>query len=487
MFAGTGSDVGKSIIAAAFCRILLQDGWRPAPFKAQNMALNSFVTPQGLEIGRAQAVQAEAAGIECHSDMNPVLLKPSSDHTSQVIVNGRAIGNRSAKEYFCRQGKDDLRAAACAAYDRLASAYNPIVMEGAGSISELNLSDRDIVNMPMAVHAGAAVILVANIDRGGVFASVYGSIMLQPEDCRHLIKGIIINKFRGDISLFDSGRKILEDLCGVPVLGVIPYFKDIHIEEEDSVSLESKRREYEAGKVNIAVVLLKHLSNFTDFDALENDTRVNLFYTNNTEDLQKADIIIVPGTKSTLSDLGELRRNGVAKAIRDAYRDGTTIIGICGGYQILGEEICDPNHVEGPLDRLPGIGILPVRTVITGEKITRRVSFVLSDRVDVEGAGYEIHMGRTELTAVGAKPLAIKDDGSPEGCLEGHAVGTYIHGILDNVSFIDFILEPFASRLEGRESFDHTAFKQRQYDLLADHVRKNTDMKKFYEILRSHD
>ena len=294
MFAGTGSDVGKSIIAAAFCRIFKQDGYQPAPFKAQNMALNSFATPEGLEIGRAQAVQAEAAGVPCHTDMNPLLLKPQSDHTSQVVLNGRPIGNRDAYDYFRKEGREELRREVCAAYDRLAVRYNPIVLEGAGSISEINLRDTDLVNLPMALHAGADVILVGDIDRGGVFASVYGSLMLLRPHERERIKGILINKFRGDIRLFESGIAMLEELCGVPVVGVVPYYRDIYIEEEDSVALATKSIRAEKGKVNIAVILLRHLSNFTDFNVLERDPRVHLFYTNNVDELAKADIILLP-------------------------------------------------------------------------------------------------------------------------------------------------------------------------------------------------
>ena len=311
MLAGTGSDVGKSILAAAFCRIFKQDGYSPAPFKAQNMALNAYATPEGLEIGRAQAVQAEAAGIPCHTDMNPLLLKPNSDHTSQVVLNGKPIGNKNAYDFWRKEKSGerkeksgeriDFRQKVCDAFDRLAKRYNPIVMEGAGSIAEINLKDRDLVNMSMARHAGADVILVGDIDRGGVFASVYGSIALQTPEDRKQIKGIIINKFRGDLRLFEEGRKMLEDICGVPVLGVVPYYKDIFIEEEDSVSLEKKQREIAEGKVNVAVVLLRHISNFTDFDTLERDPRVNLFYTNNINDLSQADIIILPGTKATES------------------------------------------------------------------------------------------------------------------------------------------------------------------------------------------
>ena len=316
MLAGTGSDVGKSVLAAALCRILRQDGYRPAPFKAQNMSLNSYATPEGFEIGRAQAVQAEAAGIPCHTDMNPVLLKPNSDHTSQVVLNGRPVGNSSAYDYFRRGGREELRAAVCAAFDRLAVCYNPIVMEGAGSIAEINLRDRDIVNMSMARHAGADVFLVADIDRGGVFASAYGSIMLQTPEDRRRIKGIIVNKFRGDRRLFDDGVRMMEEVCGVPVLGVIPYFHDIQIEEEDSVELEQKNDRAAAGRVNVAVVKLLHLSNFTDFDRLERDGRVHLYYTDRADELQKADVIVLPGSKSTLDDLRELKRNGLAEAVK---------------------------------------------------------------------------------------------------------------------------------------------------------------------------
>ena len=276
MFVGTGSDVGKSVIAAAFCRILRQDGYHPAPFKAQNMALNSYATPEGLEIGRAQAAQAEAAMIPCHVDMNPILLKPQSDHTSQVVLNGAPIGNRDAYSYFRGEGKDWLRREACEAFDRLASRFSPIVMEGAGSISELNLRDRDIVNMPMARHADADVILVGDIDRGGVFASLYGSVMLQTPNDRQRIKGIIVNKFRGDLRLFDDGRRMIEELCHVPVLGVVPYLEDIGVEDEDSVVLDKKQRHAKDGKINIAVVKLRHLSNFTDFNAIEQDHRLNV-------------------------------------------------------------------------------------------------------------------------------------------------------------------------------------------------------------------
>lgn len=521
MFTGTGSDVGKSVVAAAFCRIFLQDGYRPAPFKAQNMALNSFATPEGLEIGRAQAVQAEAAGVPCHTDMNPLLLKPQSDHTSQVVLNGRPAGTKSASEYFRKEGRAALRAEVCAAFDRLAARYNPIVMEGAGSMTELNLRDVDLVNLPMAAHAGADVILVADIDRGGVFASVYGSIaLLRPEE-RKMVKGVLINKFRGDLRLFDSGVKMIEELCGVPVLGVIPYFKDIYIEEEDSVDLARKSMTASRGKVNVAVVLLRHLSNFTDFNVLERDPRVHLFYTNNTAEIAKADIIIIPGSKSTIDDLCELRRNGVAQAIVRARRDGATVLGICGGYQMMGREVLDPDHVEGDTERMPGLGLLPVSTTMTGEKRTRQIRFALTpgptptlpkgrencgdspvtnDTAYLPplgegwGGAYEIHMGTTTILpppgegrggAVG-RPLCRLADGSTDGCIvDDRCMGTYLHGILDNPQAIDFLLRPFASKIEeAAKPFDYAAFKNEQYDKLADHVRRNVDMERLYRIMR---
>ena len=465
MLAGTGSDVGKSILAAAFCRIFRQDGYCPAPFKAQNMALNSYATPEGLEIGRAQAVQAEAAGIPCHTDMNPLLLKPQSDHTSQVILNGKPIGNKDAYDYWRRGTSEiDFRKEVCDAFDRLASRYNPIVMEGAGSIAEINLKDRDLVNMSMARHAKADVILVGDIDRGGVFASVYGSIALQTPEDRQMIKGIIINKFRGDMRLFDEGRKLLEDICGVPVLGVVPYFKDIFIEEEDSVSLEKKQREMAEGKVNIAVVLLRHISNFTDFDTLERDPRVNLFYTNNTSDIQQADIIILPGTKATLDDLMELRRNGCAQAIQRAHREGKMVVGICGGYQMLGQTVEDPDGIEGNITRLPGLGLLPIQTKMTPEKTTRQVTFQFDGQ---PCQGYEIHQGVSDTDQA-----IIQAD---------HCIGTYIHGFLDNAPVIEYMLKDKTVSRTSLKSYSE--FKEEQYDKLADHVRHHVNIPKLYQIL----
>ncbi|MCM1076335.1 MAG: cobyric acid synthase [Bacteroides sp.] len=483
MLAGTGSDVGKSLIATGLCRIFLQDGYNPAPFKAQNMALNSYATPDGLEIGRAQAVQAEAAGIPCSTDMNPILLKPSGHHTSQVVINGRPIGNRNAYEYFRKDGREHFRNVVNSAFDRLSAAHNPIVMEGAGSISEINLRDSDLVNMPMARHADADVILVADIDRGGVFASVYGSIMLQTDEDRKRIKGIIINKFRGDLRLFDEGRRMMEKLCGVPVLGVVPYAPDIHIEEEDSVALDKKSSGAATGMVNVAVILLRHISNFTDFNVLERNPKVNLFYTNNPEDVAAADIIIIPGSKSTLSDLYYLRRSGLAHAIVNAHRnDGKTVIGICGGYQMMGLDISDPDGIEGDIRRLPGLGLLPVHTILADEKITRQIQFRF---LDYPGtcSGYEIHNGRSEMEQPVKYLNTIIPDGVAEGCMaDEKCFGSYMHGILDNGIVIDHVLKPYVLN-KTSEEFDYKAYKESQYDALADHLRKHLDIERLYTIM----
>lgn len=482
MLAGTGSDVGKSLIATGLCRIFKQDGYSPAPFKAQNMALNSFVTPDGLEIGRAQAVQAEAAGLPCMVEMNPILLKPSGEHTSQVVLNGKPSGNKDAYSYFRKEGKAELRAIAHRAFDSLASRYNPIVMEGAGSISELNLREGDIVNMSMARYADAKVILVADIDRGGVFASVYGSIMLQSTEDKQRIKGIIINKFRGDLRLFEEGKKILEDICGVPVLGVVPIATHIHIDEEDSVALTKKGFRASNDLINVAVVLLKHISNFTDFNVLERHTQVNLFYTANPQDLSQADIVILPGSKNTLDDLIELRKNGMAKAILECRKNGKTVIGICGGYQMMGESVSDPYGVEGSIETLPGLGLLPINTVISVEKTTRQVTFRFIED-ERKCLGYEIHMGQTYSD----RPFLTFEDGCKEGCMvDSKCFGSYVHGILDNNAVIDFILQPYINKTEVSD-FDADEFKNEQYDLLAKWLREYVDIPQLYKIMECDD
>lgn len=505
MFVGTGSDVGKSVVTAAFCRIFLQDGYSPAPFKAQNMALNSYVTPDGLEIGRAQEVQAAACGIAPHTDMNPILLKPCGNNISQVVLNGKPYGNSDAYSYFRGEGRDLFVKEVRDAYDRLATKYQLVVLEGAGSISELNLKANDIVNMSMALYAKASVILIADIERGGVFASLYGSIMLLDQEERSLIKGIIINKFRGDIRLFDSAKKMIEDLCGVPVLGIIPYFKDIYIEEEDSVAISKRGNCFIENRVNIVVVYLNQMSNYTDFAVLERDSRVNLYYSKDPSEIKKAQIIIIPGTKSTLSDLHYIRANGIASAILDAHKSGSTIIGICGGYQIMGEEILDLESVEGDITHMPGLSLLPLRTYMTHDKITNESEFILNsefinhqlsgvngdytlDSFNVNMRGYEIHMGRSEYTCLNPKYLLIKPDGTRDGCWsEDRLFGTYMHGIFDNSKFIDLIIAPYSNLFKDEQynlKFDPYHFREDQFDKLAKLFRESVDLEKVYKIIK---
>lgn len=497
MLVGTGSDVGKSVLATALCRIFLQDGYRPAPFKAQNMALNSFATPDGREIGRAQATQAEACCLAPSTDMNPLLLKPNTEHTTQVVLNGQPIGNRSAYDYFRKEGREQLRKAVCEAYDRLETQYNPIVLEGAGSVSELNLRDTDLVNMSMAQHAQADVILVADIDRGGVFASTYGSIMLQKPEDKKRIKGIIVNKFRGDLRLFEEGRKMLEDICHIPVLGVVPMFHHIAIDEEDSMELSQKSTHIETGdKINLAIVRLPHISNFTDFSPLERDSRINLFYTTQKDDLLHADGIILPGTKSTLGDLQTLHNKGLTDTIRKAHQQGIPIMGICGGYQMLGQRILDPDGVEGTPKQMDGIQLLPTVTTMEANKVTRQVEFHFQTAKGTNSplcSGYEIHQGRTTIhyeKDSKALPLLQLTDGTNDGCRTDLCTGTYIHGIFDNPSFVEDILTQCAAQagkqLNSQEPSTLSAevFRQQQYDLLAAHVRKYVDIERIYNLLQ---
>ena len=470
MLVGTGSDVGKSMLVTGLCRLLKNRGYSPAPFKAQNMSLNSFATPDGLEIGRAQAVQAEACGIPCSSDMNPVLLKPSSLHKSQVVLHGKPIGDQTARDYFLGNNKENLFKEACGAFERLRVRYNPVVMEGAGSISELNLKHRDIVNMRMARAAGACVYLVADIDKGGVFGSVYGTIALLEPWEKALLKGVIINKFRGDAALFEDGRKKLEELTGYPILGVLPYAQDIYIEEEDSVALKRKKQQGQTGKINIVVVLLKYLSNYTDFNTLEQDERVHLFYSKNKEDLEAADIIILPGTKNTLEDLLELRRSGLAQTIVQQYRKGKKLIGICGGYQMLGQSVADPWQVEGEVLELPGLGILPVHTQLAREKVTVQQSFTFKHYPDLCRA-YEIHMGST--TAAQEAPLNTTTGHTEGYLLNDQCWGTYFHGIFDNQVVINDLLKDLTPR---EVVYDYQAFKEENYNKLSQLLEQHLDV-----------
>lgn len=479
MFVGTGSDVGKSVINAAFCRIFLQDGYKPAPFKAQNMSLNSYATPDGLEIGRAQAVQAEACGIKCSVEMNPVLLKPTSNLNSQVVLNGKPIGNKSAADYFLNTDRNMLFDEAIKSYHKLEKEFNPIVIEGAGSISEMNLWDKDITNMRIALAANTATYLIADIDRGGVFASVYGTIQLLPLKERKLIKGVIINKFRGDIALFEDGKKMLEELIGIPVVSIIPYYRDIFIDDEDSVVLDKKQASLSKNKINIVVVLLKHMSNFTDFNVLERIPEVHLFYSNSADDILNADIVIIPGSKNTIEDLLHLRKTGVAKAIINAHENGKPLYGICGGFQIMGNEIHDLYHVESDIGMIKGLGILPVTTHLTKEKTTVQCSFTFLNTKDT-CKGYEIHMGET--VADNHSPLCELTNNVSDGYyLNPKTWGTYIHGIYDNMAVIKNIIEVAGG--EKILDFNIKEFKETQYDKLAELVRTNSDMEYIYKTL----
>ncbi len=481
MFVGTGSDVGKSIINAGFCRIFKQDGYSPAPFKAQNMSLNSFVGTDGLELGRAQAVQAEACGIEPCSEMNPILLKPNSQQNAQVVLNGKPIGNQSSKEYFLGTDRDALFAEVMNAYRKLNDHYNPMVIEGAGSISEINLHEKDITNMRVALEVNAVVILVADIDRGGVFGSVYGTLELLPPEERALIKGILINKFRGDIDLFADGKRMMEQLTRVPVVGVVPYFQDIHIDDEDSVVIDHKSGKTREGLVNVAVVLLRHMSNFTDFNVLERVTEINLFYTANPVEIEKADVVIIPGSKNTMSDLENLRRSGLAKAILNSRQKGNAIFGICGGYQMMGLEIHDPEQVEGVAPYMPGLGILPVVTTLTAEKRTVQRAFTFRNEAE-NCKGYEIHMGKSELLS--GESLATLSDGSADGCfLNEKTWGTYLHGIFDNLPVIRSILKSCGKETQIRE-FNYEKYKHEQYDKLASHIRNSCDLEYIYRVMK---
>lgn len=480
MLAGTGSDVGKSLLVAGLCRIFLQDGYTPAPFKAQNMALNSYVTSDGLEIGRAQAVQAEAAGVECMAEMNPVLLKPIANVESQVVLNGRPLGNRTAVDYYRPELRERLRREVHAAFDRLSERFNPIVLEGAGSISELNLREGDLVNMPMAAYADAAVVLVADIDRGGVFASAYGSVMLQTPEDRRRIKGIIVNKFRGDERLFTEGRRILEEICGVPVLGVMPWLPDLRIEAEDAVVQRDSA--LEEGQVKIGIVRLPHIANFTDFDPLENDDRIHLSYLKRPEEAHDCRIIVLPGSKATISDLQWLHNSGFAEMVLRARKAGKTVVGICGGYQMMGKSVADPSGIEGAVREMTGLGLLDVRTVIGTEKATRRREFRFMDQQEI-CTGYEIHMGATHVEG---SALNVLDDGTPEGCMaDERCFGSYMHGIFENPGVVDFLIRPYTEK-KARWS-DYKAFKEAQYDKLAEEMRRHIDIESLYKILSYDD
>ncbi len=468
MLVGTGSDVGKSWITTGICRWLKNHGYQPAPFKAQNMSLNSFSTPDGLEIGRAQAAQSEASKLAPMVEMNPILLKPSAVNKSQVVLNGKPIGNQTAREYFAND-KTDLFAFAQKAFKTLDDKFSPVVIEGAGSISELNLKHRDIVNMRMAQAANACVYLVADIDKGGVFGSVYGTIeLLEPWE-RNLIKGIIINKFRGDASLFEDGKRMLEKLTGTPVLGVMPFASDIVLEEEDSVALQHRKRTAEKNKLNVAVVHLNYLSNYTDFQALEQEPLINLYYTRDKGELKKADVIVIPGTKNTIEDLVALKVEGITETICELY-SSKPVLGICGGFQMMGKWIEDPYGVESDRGKEEGMGLFDITTALSKEKTVVQRDFNFKSYTE-SCSGYEIHMGETSVPE--GKNLNTVD-GMPEGYFDGDkSWGTYFHGILDNQVIVNELLQ---FKYKEARAMDYLTFKETQFDKLANWIGKNLDM-----------
>ncbi len=482
MLQGTMSNVGKSLLAAALCRIFRQDGYRVAPFKSQNMALNSFITASGGEMGRAQVVQAEAAGIAPDVRMNPILLKPTTDSGSQVIVNGRVLGNLRAMDYYAR--KRELLPAVMTAYESLASEYDVIVIEGAGSPAEINLKQGDFVNMGLAELVDAPVLLIGDIDRGGVFAQLYGTVaLLEPEE-RARVKGTIVNKFRGDRSILAPGLEMLEQLCGVPVLGVVPY---THVDVDDEDSLTSRFTAQTARKLlDLAVIRLPYLSNFTDFSPFERYANVSLRYVTSVRELGQPDLIFLPGTKSTIADLVWLRESGLESAILQQAARGTLIFGVCGGYQMLGQRILDPDGVEStPGRELRGLGLLDMETVFQGDKIQRQTSGVFSGVPGVFSAlnglayeGYEIHMGRSAAP----KPALVGT---------GNVYGSYVHGLFDAPGVADAVLKALCDRrgldASALGSFDLRAYKEQQYDLLADAVRGSMDLAAVYRILHRQD
>jgi len=491
MIQGTASSVGKSVIVAGLCRIFLQDGFRVAPFKAQNMALNSFVTPEGGEIGRAQAVQAEAAGIAPSVHMNPVLLKPEADARSQVIVRGKILKNLKASQYYSYTPR--LLKIIEDSFNHLRDRYDVVVIEGAGSPAEINLRAREIVNMRIARMARAPVLLVGDIDRGGVFASIIGTLELLTKQERNLIKGFIINKFRGDLKLLKPGLDMIERRTGKPVLGVIPYFRNISIAQEDSVYLDERQRPTRDGSLDVVVIRLPHTSNYDDFDPLEHQGCA-VRYVSLPSELGKPDLLIIPGTKSTIADLIYLRETGLASQIAEMSRSGVPIIGICGGYQILGEKILDPDRVESSQDEINGLNLLKITTVFDKTKRTSQVEArmetgtgLFESLKDIDVTGYEIHMGHT----YGAYQPALRVVATPRGKVDyadgavsddGLIFGTYLHGLFHNAEFTRRFLNGLR-RLRGLPDVKNSLVNQQEmYDKLADIVRNNIDMSQVYEI-----
>ncbi|RNB89633.1 cobyric acid synthase [Brevibacillus fluminis] len=491
MVQGTSSDAGKSMLATALCRIFANQGFKVAPFKSQNMALNSYVTKSGGEIGRAQGVQAEAARIEPTTDMNPILLKPKQDMVAEMIVHGKRFADLDASDYrasYVRQAMPFVSES----YDRLAAEYDVLVIEGAGSPAEINLRDRDIANMRIAELADAAVILVADIERGGVFASIIGTLALLTESERKRIKGFVINKFRGRRELLDDGVEWLERETGIPVLAVLPYF-DVGIDAEDSLALASlrfKRPRSDEFSIDIAILRLPRISNFTDFDPLFDEPEAGVRYVRHVGELGTPDLLIIPGTKNTLDDLNWLRGAGFEQPIRSLRAKGTQIIGICGGYQMLGERLFDPDGVENGQSEAAGLGFLPIDTVFQAEKktvqMTGRLIAAWEDALELEG--YEIHLGISTMTG-SAQPFLQLADGRLDGAVsvDGQVFGTYLHGLFHNRSFTRELCNRLRVK-KGLDPLDRNVLteadrREEAYEGLARHVVEHMDMEKVYQLL----
>ena len=485
MVQGTGSSVGKSFIVTGLCRLFAQDGYRVAPFKAQNMSLNSAVTADGLEIGRAQAVQAEAAGIEPEVEMNPVLLKPEDSRTSQLVAMGKMRGKLQSMDFPTRKRR--LWSIVANALDTLRQRYDIVVVEGAGSPAEINLRSGDIVNMEVALHANAPVFLVGDIDKGGVFASLYGTVELISEEERQLVKGFIINKFRGDMELLKPGIGMIENLTSVPVAGVLPYLTDVYVPEEDSPRMARvSHRQADSEPIDIAIIALPHMANFDEFDPLARRDGVRLRYVRQASELENPDLVIIPGSKTTVDDLDALRRTGLEDGIRRHLAKDRPLIGVCGGMQMLGSYIHDPNGVESDQAVVDGLGILDIDTRFMSDKLTTRTQGrivgsdgLLKGATGLSFSGYEIHVGVSNSRGH-ANPVMTPDSGGPPvgfADSRGRVLGTYVHDLFKNDKVVDRILSNVASMRGLAGQYDPCEFSQdEEYDKLADHLRKSLDI-----------
>ncbi len=494
MIQGTGSGVGKSLLTAAFCRYFYQAGYKVAPFKAQNMALNSFVTERGEEMGRAQAYQAEACGLKPEVTMNPILLKPSGDNNSQVILMGKASGSRNAKDFYSRhmQHKEIV----VQALDELRKKYELIVIEGAGSPAEINLKKTDLVNMFIAQEAEAPVLLVGDIDRGGVFAWLKGTYDLLRENEQNRIIGFIINKFRGDIELLQPGIEQFEEMMGKPVLGVVPYLKELVIDEEDSIPQRFYSAEKNAqGVLDIAVIELPRLSNFTDLSPLAHDPSISLRYVHHPAQMGNPDLIIIPGSKNTVDDMDFLNKQQLSRKILECHQAGSIVLGICGGFQMLGKKIYDPKNLESRENEVEGLGLFDFTTTLVAEKLTRQMQLeTVKSRVFPEGLhceGYEIHMGRTTFGTTYPPLFTAPNGDDPRnfGIInpEGTVLGTYLHGFFDKDLFRENILRYIREEKklpEPKNKFNYAQFRTRELNTLADLAKTSINMEAIERMLQ---